>query len=83
MKVVIQEMEQWVIVCPIRYRSRTGVTHFTNSETAHYTRAGAMKKLHTFYEDWTDVTPEKFWTWKQFYNRGYRAVRIKEVLANG
>ena len=81
MKIVINEYPQWVIACPYDRPSHTGVTHYTNDETKFYTRRGAIKKLHEFYSEWTDNTPEKFWTWKQFYNRGYRAVRVKEVLA--
>jgi hypothetical protein len=78
--IVTNEPTRWAIAQPLWYASRTGQTHWIMDDTVSYARVEAIKKCIAHYADWSDNAPEKFWSWKQFYRKGYRAVRVQTVL---
>lgn len=70
----------WLIAYP---PSGRGVTsHWPNPYTVTMNRASCIAKFVEQQRNiWNPDRPEASFTWKQWYARGYRCVRVKAVIA--
>lgn len=72
---------QWIIAIPAA-TTTVAYTHWPDWHANSSTRRGCIARwLEKNRDMWNDGVPEGSFTWRQWYQRGYRAVRVKAVLA--